>query len=338
MATKRNLLCETMQHRPHVQSINHKLTAAAIWLVCGCAVPMPPRVVATQPTPALGDSIVVIGDTQRTMRGELLFGREQNEGERRALIDKLSAEERPAWIVHLGDMVALGDSGEAWTYFDRLMSPLTGRGIPMLPVMGNHEYWGDRTEALRMIHKRFAMLRERTYYARQHHELGLIWLDSNLSGDRRRAQNEWFDATLRAFDRDASVKGVIVFTHHPAFTNGRHRDDDAYVSGHVLRRFVASPKTLALMSGHIHGYEHFIHAERHLIVTGGGGGPRVEYHIDSSAPHTPAFQTATDDERPLNYVVIDRVDGGLVLTTKCVRCEGGILERIPIAYSNRPIP
>src|SRR4051812_7769182 len=113
----------------------------------GCAgLPMPPQAAAPVGQPSLQRArtdIVVIGDTQRTSPIEELIGREQNEAARLALIAKIAKEEQPAFVVHLGDMVESGDSTEQWQYFDRLVSALTVRNVRILPVLGNHDYWGD---------------------------------------------------------------------------------------------------------------------------------------------------------------------------------------------------
>src|SRR5690349_3471213 len=98
---------------------------AWIGLVACAGPPLPPLAGPAQPTVSSEGPIVVLGDTQRTLPVESFFcGREQNEFERRALIEQIAREERPAFVVHLGDMVSFGASGQEWEYFDRLVSPL----------------------------------------------------------------------------------------------------------------------------------------------------------------------------------------------------------------------
>ena len=92
-----------------------------------------------------------------------------------------------------------------------------------------------------------------------------------------------------------------------------------------------------MLSGHVHGYERFRERGRTFIVTGGGGGPRVEYQTGSEAPYLPAYVPDRDDgkRRAFNYVVLE--DGGqrLLGTVKCLEtgdfCPDGILERFTIA-------
>ena len=74
-------------------------------------------------------------------------------------------------------------------------------------------------------------------------------------------------------DADPKVRGVLVFTHHPPYTNSTVTKDESHVQQAFVGPFVAAKKTLALLSGHAHGYEHFIEQRKHFVVSGGGGGP-----------------------------------------------------------------
>jgi Calcineurin-like phosphoesterase len=299
-------------------------------LACGGS-PLPPLEPAASPTVDSGGPIIVLGDTQRTTWGErVLFGREQNEQARRALVRKIASEEAPAFIVHLGDMVEAGGVAENWLYFDRLMSPLTARKIPILPVIGNHDHWGDDREANRQLQARFPQLGVGGYYSMQYEELGLVWLDSNLEGAAAAAQTRWLEQALRAFELNPGVRGTLIFCHHPAYTNGKARYGEPYVQGDVLPRLFAARKTMALLSGHVHGYERFVAQGRQFIVSGGAGGPRVEYHLPPDAPYVAAYTTETEAPRPFHYVAIERTHDGLAFTVKCLNligeCPRGILE------------
>lgn len=301
---------------------------------------MPPRAAPAEPTVSPTGPIVVLGDTQRTSWGEqLLFGREQNETARRALVEKIAAEERPAFVVHVGDMVVTGGSLPEWEYFDRLMSPLTVRRIPVLPVFGNHDYWGSDREALRQARARFPQLTEYGYYAMRHGRLGLIWLDSNLDGATGREQATWFERALLAFESDPGVRGVLVFTHHPPYTNGKQRSGDAYVLTQLLPSFLAAPKARVMLSGHVHGYERFVRDGRTFVVTGGAGGPRVEYRVGAEAVEPPAYVTPTGEVRAFHYVTVRDAGPALDFEVKCLTldapCPGGVLERFSVALAAR---
>jgi Calcineurin-like phosphoesterase len=318
--------------------VGKRLAALALVLsaAVACGPNLPPRAGPAAPTALPDGPIVVLGDTQRTFWGERLIGREQNEMARRELIAKIAREERPAFMVHLGDMVVAGDADE-WQYFDRLMSPITARQIPILPVLGNHDYWGDDRIALRHALRRFPELAENGRYAGQHRGLGFIWLNSNLVGAAAREQAQWFGARLDAFDRDSSIRAVLVFSHHPPYTNGKHRygEESAHIRAELLPSFDHARKTAAMMSGHVHGYERFVVNEKTFVVTGGAGGPRVEYEVGNDAHPAPAYVTRDGRPRAFNYVVVADRGERLDFTVKCLAidavCTDGILERFSVA-------
>src|SRR5262249_50640384 len=80
----------------------------------------------------------VVGDLQRTSGVELW--RESNAPERRLVVSRL-AEERPDFVAVLGDLVFHGSSPIDWAEFDDLTEPLRSAAVPVLPVLGNHDYW-----------------------------------------------------------------------------------------------------------------------------------------------------------------------------------------------------
>jgi hypothetical protein len=279
--------------------------------------------------------IVVIGDTQRTLWEEEVFsGREQNESARRGLIEKIRAE-RPAFVAHLGDMVAWGGSGAEWNYFDRLVSPLTASGIAILPALGNHEGYGDQPTARLNLERRFPELREQGYYARRFRGLGLIWLDTNLSGRKAKRQADWFGESVDALERDAEVRGIVVFTHHPPHTDAIQRRGSRYVLEEILPCFFAAPKALLMLSGHVHGYERFEARGKQLIVSGGGGGARVGF-LPTESPGFRRLHEPGPGVSPFHYVVMRERAAGLEVSVPCLEsgtgCRGGLLDRFSIGF------
>lgn len=290
--------------------------------------------VASTPSTAPEEhTLVLLGDTQRTLLLERLIGREQNEAARQELIAKLAREEKPALLVHLGDMVNAGASRGEWEYFDRLIAPLP---VPLHPVLGNHEYWGPDVLALHYLRERFPELAPRTYRTLRQGALGLVLADSNLRGEVGAEQARWFEDTLQGFEREPSVRAVLVFTHHPPFTNARYREDDAWVSAYLLPSFLRSRKTLLWASGHVHGYERFEQSGKVFIVSGGGGGPRVEYRVGAAAPHRAAYAPTDPARRAFHYVVIAEKGPALQVTVKCIPldavCHDGVLEKFVVPF------
>jgi hypothetical protein len=282
-------------------------------------------------------SIVVLGDTQRSLWvEEQVLHREQNELERVALIDQLAAEENPALVVLLGDMVA-ASSARHWEYFTSLMLPLEERSILLLPVLGNHEYFGPGRDPTERARRRFRDLVHGGYYAKQLGRLGLVFLDSNLSGLAEKRELAWLDRLLTRFDGDPSVRAVVAFTHHPPYTNGIAREGTPLVRDHVLPRLEQSTKGLLLLTAHVHGYERFPMNEGvTVVVSGGGGGPRVGYRVGSARSRLPAWPSKGESPaaRPLHYVVLEDAGRTLRLTARCLRtdpaCQRGPMDELAL--------
>jgi hypothetical protein len=217
----------------------------------------------------------VVGDLQRTSRAE--FWRESNPEERRRLVVQISTR-GPDFVVGLGDLVFRGSSRRDWEEFDALTAPLRAAGIPVFPVLGNHEYWTRREPALRNALARFPRLAASRWYTETYGPLRLVFLDSNesaLGAAAWREEARWLDAELERADAEEAVNGVIVFVHHPPYTNSTVTGDELHVRKAFVPPFAAARKTIAMISGHVHSYEHFVRGGKAFLVAGGGGGPRV---------------------------------------------------------------
>ncbi|MBK9062495.1 MAG: metallophosphoesterase [Acidobacteria bacterium] len=227
----------------------------------------------------------VVGDLQRTSRAE--FWRESNPEERRRLVAEIAARS-PDFVVGLGDLVFQGSSRRDWEFFDALTQPLRAAGIPILPILGNHEYWLRSRIALRNFFERFPTLAGRRWYAETYGSLGLLFLDSNereLGREAWREQESWLGETLAALDADPAVRGVVVFVHHPPFTNSTVTGDELHVRRAFVPPFAAARKTLAMVAGHVHSYEHFVRGAKTFLVAGGGGGPRARLARGAARRH-----------------------------------------------------
>jgi predicted phosphodiesterase len=280
--------------------------------------------------------IAVIGDTQATLQLERLFlRREQNDPHCARLLQKIAAS-RPDLLVHLGDMVAKGSRRKDWARFDRMMAPIHEATIPVLPVIGNHDLWGREDSAWRNLHIRFRALGRSCWYDQRHGPLHLIVLDSNLSrlpAAGRTEQAAWFEAKLSQADGDDGTAGVVVFAHHPPFTNSRATGDDLDVQKHFVKPFLSSRKSLAFIAGHTHAYERFQKDGKSFIVSGGGGGPRVRLHEGADARHADLFQSKSP--RPLHYLVLRPLIGCLQVTAQGLDEDARgmtVLEEFSILY------
>jgi hypothetical protein len=281
--------------------------------------------------------VAVVGDLQGTLFVETLLGREQNHRETDMLVRQLGGESARATVL-LGDLVTWGASKKDWDRFDELAGKLPGR---LLPVRGNHDYFGFGDGAEVSWQCRFPWFRKTPWYSMSWGRIGLLFVDSNLeelSPTARVAEQLWYDAVLHNYEHNPQILGTVVILHHAPFTGNPNAQSglkalrDTFVSP-----FCQHPKALAMLAGHAHGYERYARAcgkrEVQFIVSGGGGGPRPV--------KTPCFDDAClaagccdPSSRPLHYLLLTQRPDELVVTVQAqrVRPTDGPLEvvRIPL--------
>jgi Icc-related predicted phosphoesterase len=213
----------------------------------------------------------IVGDLQRTSRIE--FWRKQNTDECMQLMQQI-ATEAPDFLAIVGDLVFCGSSATDWAAFDQLARPLSHACVPILPLLGNHDYWLAQRAALAHFFARFPHLEGRHWFSTTYGPLGLIFLDSNvrrLPAVQWRQQSAWYRQELARFERAADIRGVLVLLHHPPYTNSTLIPDDLEVQHTFVPPFNQMRKTLLMVSGHVHSYERYERAGKTFLVTGGGG-------------------------------------------------------------------
>jgi 3',5'-cyclic AMP phosphodiesterase CpdA len=205
------------------------------------------------------------------------FWRKSNVAERVQLIQQITRED-PDFLAIVGDLVFCGSSATHWAAFDELATPLCQAHVPILPLLGNHDYWLVRRPALAHFFTRFPHLGGRHWFSQTYGPLGLIFLDSNvrrLLAAQWHEQLRWYKQELQRFERSSAVLGVLVLLHHPPYTNYPHTPVALQVQRAFVPPFVQARKTLVMAAGHVHSYERFTRAGKTFLVTGGGG-PRVK--------------------------------------------------------------
>ncbi len=234
-----------------------------------------------------GKIFILVGDTQKTSLWE--FWRERNDRERRLIIDEICRHE-PAFVVHLGDLIAYGSSKRDWDDFDELNRELRRKDIPYFPILGNHEYYGRKETALQYYFDRFPYLEQRRWYSFHWKNVGLLMVDSNfskLTSGEVEEQSQWYLDELGRFEEIENVSFVIVCCHHPPFTNSKVVRPNEKVKTRFVDPFLRHSKTRLFFSGHTHSYERFEFEGKFFIVSGGGGGPR---HKLFTAPGSRRFE------------------------------------------------
>jgi len=204
----------------------------------------------------------------------IVFGdsRGSNFGVRSKIVEQI-IKEKPSFVIHTGDMVDYGDE-ENWKLYDEYEGKIQRSGIPVYPVIGNHEYAvkseSELSEPLSYYFSRFPMLNGRHWYSFECGNTLFVMLDTNMDYKEGSAQYSWLISQLKK-----NSTFLIVTFHHPPYTKTRHkRDADQFLA----ELFEKAPemgfrKPDIVFSGHGHNYERYEKRGIMYVVSGGGGAP-----------------------------------------------------------------
>ncbi len=227
--------------------------------------------------------VAVLGDQQRTGTMEVWRERNTIHGD---LVQQL-ARTQPQALVVLGDQVFRGDDNDDWAFFDRIMEPVRKASIPVFPMLGNHEYFGNNSRMREHVRARFPGMNHR-YYTVVIDSVAYIMLDTNFDeydADSAVYQLRWFKTMVRRYDGADSVRCIVVCGHHPPHTNSRTVPPEKILLRYFVPVAERSRKARLWLSGHCHAYERFLVNNITFVVSGGGGGPRqlLREHTDPRA-------------------------------------------------------
>lgn len=255
------------------------------------------------------NKIAIIGDPQRTLWFE--FFRKQNEEIRQAIFPQI-AREKPNALVILGDLTNWGASNNEWNYFDFITKPINSTNIPIYPIIGNHDYYGNSNQALFNMKSRFEYFGNYTWYTKEINSIGFVFLNSNLddlSNEERKLQKMFLDSILQSYESNSNIQNVVCLWHHPLYTNSKLVDDEQDVKAEFMPFVSKSKKTNLIASGHCHSYEHFKIGNPHYLVSGGAGGPKQDLYINNEARHKDLFNG--EEIRDFHYCLLEQIDNKL---------------------------
>ncbi len=281
------------------------VVGAGTWIAWGNVCTELSDAPAYSEAPSDSGPILVVGDIQPTSFVERVFLGREDSGDAPDKLLRAMADEDPRFVILLGDLVFDGESCRDWARADRLLAPLRETHAGFLLAPGNHDWQGRDSICEKQLRARFARLKEAPWGVTRVGDLAFVQLESNqdVLGDRWQVQVRFLEEQLDALDRDPSVRGVFVITHHPPFTNSTVTSDETHVEEAFVGPFLASDKTLAFLSGHAHAYEHFEKDDKTFLVSGGGGGPRVTLLEGDEARHTDLFDGPSP--RPFHYLRLE---------------------------------
>ena len=193
----------------------------------------------------------------------------------RQILVQAIADAHPAFITIGGDIAYDGQEAGDWARYDLETAVWRERGIPVFPVLGNHDLKGPLATALGNYFQRFPALARNRFYRVRAANLLILVLDSALD-ELAGPQGEWLKASLDGLA--PGTEFVAVMLHHPPCTSSVDSG-----SGHTARareqalaRFLEArqktlPARLVVFGSHVHNYERQEHGGITYLVTGGGG-------------------------------------------------------------------
>ena len=217
--------------------------------------------------PRIDYTFIVVGDTQPPTTEDQM-----------QLINKIISE-RPDFVIHAGDFVDIGTE-EEWQRVDNTFGRVMDAGIPVYPVLGNHEYanaggrLSDTEDKMKLYFDRFPHLKGNKWYSFKYGNITFIMLDSTHMHFLEKEdwdsdpQVKWYKT---AIDRTGMK---IVTIHHPMVTySGAGAEIQEVYMRMLLKEAIDTHLTSALVfSGHIHNFQAINDGKMYYIVTGGGAG------------------------------------------------------------------
>lgn len=256
-------------------------------------------------------SFIFVGDVQLRGTPEIIIGREDNRNADRAVLKKI-AEENPSFVLVLGDFTFHGSSVNSWNDFDDMAMPIHDKGIPIFPLPGNHEYFGNPKEGFHQYFSRFPQTNHRLWYLKKWKDIGIITLNANfnhLSKDQLTKQNEWYHLEMDSLQRDSSIAMIIVCCHQPPYTNSTVVSDDKEVQKYFVPAFMSASKAKLFFTGHCHSYEHFKIGGKEFIVSGGAGPRQMLESPPKDSPKKDLFHGGA--ERKHHFCKLIRTRDGI---------------------------
>lgn len=226
------------------------------------------------------------------------------------------------FVVTAGDIVDKG-SKEEWQKYRAIASTHYTHRLPIVPVLGNHEYFDDPS----LSHFNRVYRTERTakgYYALDLGPAVLIVLNSNvdrMSAEERDAQTSWLTETLRHY---AGQKPMLATYHHPAYSTGVANifmpGPPRYAKERWLPLFAQFGVKLVL-NGHEHVYERLLIEGVHYVNAGPAGGS-----LGRTKPFRTRYtQAVLKNVRTVSIIKVTR-SGDVTLRTYSPDQDGGLVD------------
>jgi len=169
-------------------------------------------------------------------------------------------KENPDFIIQTGDLVQIGSIKKYWYNLMKSL-PLMASSRPILPVIGNHEYYlFHKSTKFRLFFPYQFQNKKGSYYSKNIGNMHITFLDpydggfAGMSSNISKEQKKWFVKDLDKAVRDG-MDWIFVVLHQAVLSNGEYSGDVKLQKWilPILSKFDVD----AVFWGHAHLYEHW---------------------------------------------------------------------------------
>jgi predicted MPP superfamily phosphohydrolase len=215
----------------------------------------------------------------------------------RSVVKAILKQTNPDFVLHTGDLVAVGSDNSLWPVFFDIERDLL-RKTAYFAAVGNHE---------RNASNYYELMNARPYYSFDWGSAHFSVINSDIenvaatASERDafwREQTRWLEDDLRGAQ---AADFRFVAAHQPPMTAVRRRQGDNPQMT-ALEPMLEKYHVTAGFFGHDHNYQHYLKNGVHYVITGGGGAPL--YDVDLPPPGITKKVASVE-----NFVVV-QVNGG----------------------------
>jgi predicted phosphodiesterase len=265
-----------------------------------------------------------------------VYGDSQTGADVHARLSARLVEDRPALVLHTGDVVGYG--ADRASYITEFFEPVRPRNhyVPTFPVPGNHD-WKERIDLLQNFRDHFALpvdpgvpLPEASY-AFSYGDAFFLALDNTLDGGdfffplggaKTPPLWDWLQAQV-ASEAARGARWRFAFFHYPPQSACQETWMQMQATRDVVLPLLQQHGFHAVFTGHTHEYEHQLYDRVHVFVTGGGGGG-----LDTDESCTNALPELVMRRSEHHHLVVELGDGQA--TVRAVSVDGEEFDRVTL--------
>ncbi|MEO5592068.1 MAG: metallophosphoesterase [Chitinophagaceae bacterium] len=238
-----------------------------------------------------------MSDTQQPLGVEKIYLKPTQNIRATAMIFSSILHDKPSALFMLGDIVSLAYKNKKWREIDKFIDSAKQQGLKVYGLLGNHDVMVRDRRGEKNFNRRFPD-HHRTGYLEVIDSIAIILLNSNfskLSPNEVEQQQQWYSRAVDSLNNHTGIKGIIVTSHHPVFTNSNIVKPSAGVRQQFLPAFLTTKKCVLFITGHAHAFEHFKYQKKNFLVIGGGGGlhqpltVKANMPVDAALSYKPLF-------------------------------------------------